>query len=55
MSTVTSEVGVRGLDRGAPSVLRLAQLNGDPSSYDRSLGLDPAELVAFLEASQPEE
>jgi len=30
-------------------------LNGDPSGYDRGLGLDAAELVAFLEASQPDE
>ncbi|MGI8868125.1 MAG: type I restriction endonuclease, partial [Mycobacteriales bacterium] len=28
---------------------------GDPTAYDRRLGLDPAELVAFLEASQPDE
>ena len=28
---------------------------GSPASYDRALGLDPNELVAFLKASQPEE
>ncbi len=30
-------------------------LAGDRSGYDRGLGLDPSELVAFLEASQPDE
>ena len=30
-------------------------LEGDPSGYDRGLGPDPSELVAFLEASQPDE
>ncbi len=30
-------------------------LEGDPSGYDRGLGLDPSELVACLKASQPDE
>jgi type I restriction enzyme R subunit len=30
-------------------------LKGDPSNYDRSLGLDAGELVAFLESSQSDE
>ena len=28
-------------------------LNGDPSGYDRNLGLNPSELVAFLDADEP--
>jgi type I restriction enzyme R subunit len=30
-------------------------LKGSPAAYDRALGLDPSELMAFLEASQPDE
>lgn len=30
-------------------------LRGSPSGYDRALGLDPSELIAFLAESQPDE
>jgi hypothetical protein len=36
-------------------LLRNGWLQGDPSGYDRALGMDPGELVAFLQATQPKE
>jgi len=53
MAKVTSESAFE--DSIEAHLLASGWLNGDPSGYDRGLGLDAAELVAFLEASQPDE
>ncbi|MGI8756711.1 MAG: type I restriction endonuclease, partial [Acidimicrobiales bacterium] len=53
MNKVTSESAFE--DSIEAHLLANDWLEGDPSGYDRGLGLDPAELVAFLEASQPDE
>lgn len=53
MATVTSE---RAFEDSIEShLLDNGWLNGDASGYDRTLGLDPSELIAFLQASQPDE
>ena len=53
MAKVTSESAFE--DSIEAHLLASGWLNGDPSGYDRGLGLDPSELVAFLEVSQPDE
>jgi len=53
MAKVTSESAFE--DSIEEHLLATGWLKGDPSGYDRSLGLDPAELVSFLEASQLDE
>jgi type I restriction enzyme, R subunit len=53
MSKVTSESAFE--DSIEEHLLASGWLDGDPSGYDRSLGLNPSELVIFLEASQPDE
>ena len=53
MSKVTSESAFE--DSIAARLLASGWLKSDPSGYDRSLGLDPSELVSFLEASQSDE
>lgn len=53
MSKVTSESAFE--DSIEAHLLASGWLNGDPSAYDRDLGLAPSDLVAFLEASQPDE
>ncbi|MEO9237122.1 MAG: hypothetical protein ABI418_03415, partial [Jatrophihabitantaceae bacterium] len=53
MAKVTSESAFEGSIEA--NLLASGWRKGDPSGYDRSLGLDAAELVAFLEASQPDE
>lgn len=51
MAKVTSESAFE--DSIEEHLLASGWLKGDPSGYDRGLGLDAAELVAFLETSQP--
>ncbi|MDT0261813.1 type I restriction endonuclease subunit R [Jatrophihabitans lederbergiae] len=53
MAKVTSELAFE--DSIESHLLANSWLKGDPSGYDRALGLDPAQLVAFLKASQPDE
>lgn len=53
MVKVTSEAAFE--DSIEAHLLTNGWLPGRASSYDRALGLDPAELVAFLETSQPDE
>src|SRR3954452_20146752 len=53
MSKVRSESAFE--DSIEAHLLASGWLNGGSASYDRALGLNPSELVAFLEASQPEE
>ena len=51
MSKVTSESAFEATIEA--HLLANGWLQGNPSGYDRALGLDPSELVAFLKASQP--
>ncbi|MGI9093369.1 MAG: hypothetical protein ACR2FF_08025 [Mycobacteriales bacterium] len=53
MAKVTSEAAFE--DAIEAHLLAHGWRQGSAASYDRTFGLDPSELVAFLEASQPEE
>jgi type I restriction enzyme, R subunit len=53
VSKVTSELAFE--DSIEEHLLASGWLKGDPSGYDRTLGLDAAEMVAFLGTSQPDE
>ena len=52
MSKVTAESAFE--DSIEAHLLAGSWLEGDPGGYDRTLGLDPSELIAFLQASQPD-
>ena len=51
MSKVTSESAFEATIEA--HLLANGWLHGNPSGYDKALGLDPSELVAFLKVSQP--
>ena len=53
MAKVTSESAFE--DSIEAHLLASGWIDGQPSAYSRSLGLVPSELVAFLQASQPDE
>lgn len=53
MSRVASEAAFE--DSIEAHLLGNGWLKVDPATYDRQLGLDPGELIAFVEASQPDE
>jgi type I restriction enzyme R subunit len=53
MARVTSEAAFE--DSIEAHLLANGWLRGSPAGYVRALGLDPSELIGFLEASQPDE